>query len=316
MKTYKSSEIFAPLPKTSSHLLTIGSFDGVHLGHRKILEKLLQKKQEIKNSTTILLTFDPHPRKLFKNNIKLITTLEEKLFLFEKIGLDVCIVEPFTQEYANYDPEEYVREVLIQRIRPDYVLVGYDHRFGKQRAGNFDLLQRLASVGNYEAEQVPPVEFEGIVISSSKIRKLISQGHIATSNRLLGYPFFVAGKVLEGKKLGRTLGYPTINLEIPEDKLLPSTGVYAGKVFLKNETRIAMINLGFAPTAGKNPLRLEAHILDFSGNLYGEKVRLEFHLKIREERKFASLQELQKQLEKDKEFVREYFHRGGLFISE
>ncbi len=307
MKTYKGSNLFANIPKRSTHLLTIGSYDGVHIGHQKILRKLNKKKEELRKAIAILLTFDPHPRKLFKHNIRLITTLKEKIFLFEKFGLDVCIVEPFTTEYANYDPEKYIEEILVKRIRPDYILVGYDHRFGKQRLGDYDLLRKKASQFHYEAEQMPPVEREGMIVGSSKIRNKIAQGDVLIANDLLGYPFFVIARVIEGKKLGRTLGFPTINLEIPEDKLLPAQGVYAGKVFWEKEEHLAMINIGYAPTTGKNLLQTEAHILNFSGNLYGKEVRLEFFVRLRKEQKFPSLEALKKQLEMDKEATMKFF---------
>ncbi len=296
------------LPKFRKAIITIGTFDGVHTGHQQILQQLKAEANAI-GGESVIITFNPHPRQVLGNQrseIKLINTLPEKIELLRKAGINHLVVVPFTQAFANQPAEDYVAKFLVDKFHPHTIIIGYDHRFGHNRQGNFALLEQLKTTYHYAVKEIPAHVLHNIGISSTKIRQAILHGNIVEATEFLGYPFFFEGLVIEGNKLGRTLGYPTANLQIEnEDKLIPGNGVYAVEVRLgdaENTTLFkGMMNIGIRPTIGGTKLVIEVNIFDFDANIYGQNLRIYVHQKIRDEVKFNGLEALKEQLAKDKE---------------
>jgi riboflavin kinase / FMN adenylyltransferase len=286
-------------------VLTIGTFDGVHLGHRKILARTHDLARKI-NGESVIFTFDPHPRKIVapgESNLRLITTLEEKIALFEQSGIDHLIVYPFTAEFAQLSYEQFVEKILVDHIHTKYLVVGYDHKFGKNRQGDFEFLKNCAERFDFQIEKLDVLLMNESNISSTKIREAIQKGDLETANAFLGYSFTLSGTVVEGQKLGRKIQFPTANIEASDpDKIIPGYGVYAVKVNVHNQTYQGMLNIGSRPTVNNNAdhRSIEVHIFDFDADIYGEFVELVFIKKLREEQKFSSLDALKGQLVKDK----------------
>ena len=292
---------------TNNTILTIGTFDGVHLGHKKILNQLLQKKQET-GFETFVFTFDPHPRKVLfpeQTDLKLITETEEKINLLNQSGIDHVLLYPFNKNFSEISPEDYISNLLIEKLKAKFIIVGYDHRFGKNREGNLELLLSFSEKYNYEVIEISAEDINSINISSTQIRKAIEAGDIIKANQFLGYDFFVTGKVTEGKKLGRTIGFPTANIVLGSaDKIIPKQGVYAVVATIKNGTFNGMLNLGINPTvSSNNQLKMEVHLFDFNEEIYNETIKIEFKERIRDEKKFADLSQLKEQLKLDKEKI-------------
>ncbi len=292
---------------TNNTILTIGTFDGVHLGHKKILNQLLQKKQET-GFETFIFTFDPHPRKVLfpeQTDLKLVTETEEKINLLNVSGIDHVLLYPFNKTFSEISPEDYISNLLVEKLKAKIIIVGYDHRFGKNRAGNLELLLSFSEKYNYEVIEISAEDIDSINISSTQIRKAIEAGEIQKANQFLGYNFFVTGKVTEGKKLGRTIGFPTANIVLDcVDKIIPKQGVYAVVATIKNGTFNGMLNLGINPTvSSNNQLKMEVHLFDFNEEIYGETIKIEFKERIRDEKKFADLSQLKEQLKIDMEKV-------------
>ena len=292
---------------TNNTILTIGTFDGVHLGHKKILNQLLQKKQET-GFETFVFTFDPHPRKVLfpeQTDLKLITETEEKINLLNQSGIDHVLLYPFNKNFSEISPEDYISNLLIEKLKAKFIIVGYDHRFGKNREGNLELLLSFTEKYNYEVIEISAEDINSINISSTQIRKAIEAGDIIKANQFLGYDFFVTGKVTEGKKLGRTIGFPTANIVLGSaDKIIPKQGVYAVVATIKNGTFNGMLNLGINPTvSSNNQLKMEVHLFDFNEEIYNETIKIEFKERIRDEKKFADLSQLKEQLKLDKEKI-------------
>jgi len=289
---------------TNNTILTIGTFDGVHLGHKKILNQLLQKKQET-GFETFVFTFDPHPRKVLfpeQSDLKLITETEEKINLLNQSGIDHVLLYPFNKTFSEISPEDYISNLLVAKLKAKYIIVGYDHRFGKNRAGNLELLLSFSEKYNYKVIEIAAEDIDSINISSTQIRKAIEAGEIQKANQFLGYDFFVTGKVIEGKKLGRTIGFPTANIILDSaDKIIPKQGVYAVNATIRNKTHNGMLNLGINPTVStNNQLKMEVHLFDFNELIYGETIKIEFKERIRDEKKFTDLNQLKEQLHIDK----------------
>lgn len=298
------------LPPLSGSFVTDGMFDGLHLGHQKILKTLVAEARA-EGLPSVVLSYWPHPRLVLHpedQSLKILTTADEKREVLEELGLDYFITLPFSLEFASLSHHRFLEEILWNRLHVRKLLVGYDHRFGKDRLGNVDYLRSRGSELGFEVEEVPRQEVEEIGISSTRIRKALLEPDIGLANRFLGRPYTVTGTVVSGDRKGRLLGYPTANLETGEKaKLIPADGVYLSRVKAGGNWMPAMTNIGYRPTVGGREHRLETHILDYSGNLYGQTLTIEFHDTLRREQRFSSLEELRRQLEADEAEVRRRF---------
>ena len=287
-------------------VVTIGTFDGVHLGHQAIFNKMKSLAQGI-GGETVVVTFDPHPRQVLNidsANLRFLCTPEEKLQKFEEFGIDNVVIINFTKEFSRTPSEVFIKDCIIDHIHPAYIVVGYDHHFGKNRMGDFDLLNKLMKQYNFKVVRVAAQDVENIAISSTKIRNALAVGNVKSANRLLGYNYSVTAEVVVGNKIGRTLGFPTANLELPREYMLVKGGVYACLVDYEGQTYKAMANIGHRPTIGdrrENQPIIEVNLFDFDGDLYGQHIRVHFIDRIRDEEKFTGLNALKTQLEKDRE---------------
>lgn len=300
MKIYNDLKEFA---KRDNAVVTIGTFDGVHLGHRTIISRLIETAQQC-NGETVILTFFPHPRMIIHPedvNLKMITTIDEKARLLEKMGIDHLIITPFTRDFSNLSAEEYIKNILVEKIGTQRIVIGYDHRFGKNREGGLQDLLKYSSQYNYQVEEISEQDIHDVAVSSTKIRAALLIGDIETANDFLGYSFHVSGKVIKGDQIGRKLGYPTANLFIPETyKILPCDGIYAFKVEIDGNLYDGMGYIGDRPTLNGMTRNIEANIFEFDQDLYGKTIRLHFIDFIRGDAKFDSLEALREQIEKDK----------------
>lgn len=302
MKTFRSILDFKC--RVKKNIITIGTFDGVHLGHKSILEKMKNATQK-NQYESLVLTFFPHPRMVLQqdSSIKLLNTIDEKATLLEKFGIDNLIIHPFDEAFSNLTAEEFVKEILVDKLNIHKIIIGHDHRFGKNRSADINDLITFGKKYDFEVEQISAKEIDEIAISSTKIRKALLEGNVKLANEYLGYPYFISGKVIEGKKIGRTIGFPTANILLSENyKLLPKNGVYVVSSFIKNELRYGMMNIGNNPTLGKNEQSIEVHFFELNEDIYNENLQISILEHIREEHKFNSLTALQTQLEKDKGF--------------
>lgn len=290
-------------------VLSLGKFDGVHRGHELLMETLLEKKQE--GLATAIFTFDIPPRKSVERvKAKVLTTNEEKRHHLEKIGIDYLIECPFTPEVMCMEAEDFIRW-MVEKLRVRCFVVGDDFHFGHNRRGNYQMLQKMSEELGYEVVVHKKVQEDGRDISSTFVREEVEKGNIEKANHLLGYPYFVEGMVLHGNQIGRTIGIPTINLIPSEEKLLPEFGVYISLVTIEGHVYQGVTNVGCKPTIqGENPIGVETHLLDFSADIYERNVKVEFLTHIREERKFASVEELKQQMSEDIACARHYFARG------
>lgn len=300
MKIYTDLSNHTSINKT---FVTIGTFDGVHVGHQKVLSNLVQSAKK-NNASSVLLTFFPHPRMVLQKNtdIKLINTIDERIKLLEKTGLEILVIHEFTKDFAEKTALDFVKNVLVDNLKISNLIIGYDHRFGKDREGNFEQLTAFGKKFGFNVSKIPQQEIDHITISSTKIRKAIELGNIEEANRYLGYCFMLTGEVVKGKNLGEKIGFPTANISIKETyKLLPKTGSYVVKAELENETVYGMMNIGFRPTVkGKNQT-IEIHFFDFNKDLYGKSIQIDVLKFLREEQKFDSVEDLKNQLQKDRE---------------
>ncbi len=290
--------------KDSNTVVTIGTFDGVHLGHRKILAETVSKSKEY-NSRNFLITFDPHPRTVVSENykMKLLTTKEEKIELLEKAGIENVYIVNFTKEFAQLSSEDFVKEILCDKIGARHLVIGYDHKFGKDRKGDEHLLLSLGKKYGFDVTTVGPVEMNGEIISSTLIRRYLLAGKVRKANDLLGREYSLTGKVVKGSMRGRELGFPTANIEVnSKNKLIPSNGVYIVKVKLEDRIKFGVLNIGFRPTFGdEEELFVEVHILDFREEIYNFEITVNFLEHLRPEIKFGSKEELIEQIKKDRE---------------
>ena len=286
-------------------VVTIGTFDGVHLGHQKVISRLKDFARKY-NGETVIFTFYPHPRRIISPNetsLRLLTTLEEKKQLFAASGIDHLIIFPFTKKFSELSYSDFVKEILVKKIKTHCLIVGYDHKFGKDREGGFNYLKGCAQKYNFKIERLEALLLDDIDISSTKIRAALQEGNIKNANRHLGYNFTLQGTVIEGKRLGRKIGFPTANIEASDvHKLIPGYGVYAVKIILKGQEYHGMLNIGTRPTFNQNAdnRSIEVNIFDFSEDIYSQEITLVFVDKIREEQKFNGVDALIGQLQKDK----------------
>ncbi len=287
----------------SSPVITVGTFDGVHVGHQKILNKIRTIANN-NNGETALLTFDPHPRKVLfnsSNSLKLINTLDEKINLLSNYGLDHLIIHPFNKDFSRITPTSYVRDLLVNQLNVATLVIGYNHQFGRNREGDITLLHELSEVYNFNVQEINAEEINEIKVSSTKIREALSMGDILQANNYLGHDFTLSGEVIEGNKIGRSIGFPTANISIKdEEKIIPANGVYAVKVKLNDQCFNGMMNIGNRPTIEEtNKSSIEVHIFDFSDNIYGLEIEIVFKAHIRKEEKFSDIDTLKKQLIND-----------------
>ena len=300
MKIYRNITEFNPTKKV---FLTVGTFDGIHFGHQKLIESL-NKKAHADGGESVMLTFSPHPRLvLFPDNLslKLINTLEEKIERLEKSGIDHLIIYPFTKEFSRISAIEYVRDFLVKELKVSNLIIGYDHQFGRNREGNFEYLKELSELYNFEVEEISAQDINDINVSSTKIRNAILDGNIHLANEYLGYPFSLTGDVVEGKRIGNTIGFPTANLFIEDaQKIIPMNGAYAVLAKVANTWHKAMLNIGTNPTVNSlDNVSVEVHLLNFSDDIYGQEITLNFFKRLRSEVKFEGLEQLKKQLRID-----------------
>ena len=316
MLRYQLSISFAPpimqvhrdienLPFFRNAVVTIGTFDGVHMGHRQVIDKLKTEAKAV-DGETVIITFHPHPRKVVSSTIlgiRLINTPEEKIELLRQLGIDHVVVVPFTDAFANQPAEDYIKNFLIDKFHPHTIIIGYDHHFGRDRLGDYRLLEKDAGKYNYQLKEIPKHILENISISSTNIREAILHSDIATADTLLGYEFFFSGIVVHGDKLGRKLGYPTANLKITdEEKIVPGNGIYAVYALPEgySERLKGMMSIGFRPTVDGKKRVIEVNIFDFDAEIYGQRLKVFVKKYLREEIKFDGLEALVKQIDQDK----------------
>lgn len=324
MKIYRNLEDFIPLDNA---VVTIGTFDGVHVGHQKILSTLRESAKASKGET-VLLTFFPHPRLILHpedDSLRIISDIDEKVQRLADAGIDHLIITPFTRDFSNLSPEEYIREVLVGKIGTKKIVIGYDHRFGKDRTGSLKDLLDYADIYGYSVEQIPEQDINDVAVSSTKIREALIKGDIDTANTYLGYPFQLTGKVIRGDQLGRRIGYPTANLLVQEShKLIPAYGIYAVETAIIEPAHIetgpyiahppehviyGMGYIGTRPTVDGVGRSIEVHLFDFNSDIYGKTIRVKFLDFIRHDRWFESMEELIQQMKMDEQQVLAFFDR-------
>lgn len=287
--------------------LSLGMFDGVHRGHFSIINQLNNIALE-KNLQSGILTFWPHPRKVInpQDQIVLLNTLNEKIDLLDKAGIQNLFLKTFNESFRNLSGEDFCREILIKTLNVKHLIIGYDHSFGKNKSGNFALLQELSHELDFTVEQLGPVDFQHQHISSTKIRHALQEGHIKEANEMLGYNYSLSGEVIHGQKIGRTIGYPTANIKVEEDKLLPKKGAYVVEVWIDNQFYKGMLSIGTNPTVNGKQLSTEVYILDYNGDLYGQTITVKFRAFLHDEIKFEGLDQLIEKLNLDKKLTSEF----------
>lgn len=299
LKLFHSINDFQSTKKT---ILTLGTFDGVHIGHKKILERITQNTENGKYES-LVLTFFPHPRMVLqeKSEIKLLNTIAEKSKLLEETGIENLVIHPFNESFSRLTAEEFVHSILVDQFHIQKIIIGHDHRFGRNRTANIDDLIAFGAEYGFEVEQISAQEIQDVSVSSTKIRKALDEGNITLANDYLGYAYFLSGEVVKGKQLGRTIGFPTANIQIEEDyKKIPKNGVYIVKTFIDNKAIFGMMNIGFNPTVNGQKQTIEVNLFDFDADIYGQKLEISLLEYIREEQKFGSVDLLKEQLNQDK----------------
>ncbi|RYC71100.1 bifunctional riboflavin kinase/FAD synthetase [Spirosoma sordidisoli] len=309
MRVYRGLDDLQPLPNA---VVTSGTFDGVHRGHQTILQRLTEVART-SDGQSVLITYWPHPRTVVANDsqdLKLLTTLDEKIALLEQAGVDHLVVIPFTRSFSQLTSEEYIRQILIDKIGTKKLVIGYDHRFGRDREGGFDYIRAHQSEYGFEVEEIPRQDVEAVGVSSSKIRAALSEGNVHTANLFLGRPYSLTGTIVKGRQLGRTIGFPTANMQVDDPvKLIPANGVYAVDVLYAGQSANdqllgGMLNIGFRPTVAGTNQTIETYIFDFEKDIYGEHLTLRFREFLRPEQKFDGLPALVEQLKRDEESAR------------
>jgi len=300
LETVYSISDFTPTQET---YVTIGTFDGVHIGHQKIIKNLVsQAKSNGKKS--VLLTFFPHPRMVLQKevSVKLINTINERKELLEKTGLDYLIIHPFSREFSRLTALDFVRDILVNQLKTSKLIIGYDHHFGKNREGNIEQLSEFSQIYNFEIEEIPAQDIDSVAVSSTKIRNALKSGELKTANDYLGYEFTLKGEVVKGENIGSKIGFPTANIVIEEEyKLIPKSGVYIVKSLIEGIEYFGMMNIGNRPTLNGKDQTIEIHFFNFQDDLYGKNINVQLIYFLREEQKFNSIQDLTAQLKLDKQ---------------
>lgn len=310
MKIFHSTQEFIAEKKGS--IITIGTFDGVHIGHQEILKNLISQSKK-KNS--VILTFFPHPRMVLQKggDLKLLTTLQEKTDLLEKTGLDYLVIEPFTKEFSRLTALDFVRNTLIQQLKLKKLIIGYDHQFGRNREGNLEQLKEYGAIYNFKVEEIPAQDIKDIAVSSTKIRKALTEGDIEKANNYLGYEYLLTGTVVHGRGLGKQYNYPTLNIHIKEAyKLIPKAGVYIIKTNFNNQNLFGIMNIGNRPTVDGKNQTIEVHLLDFDADIYGENIQVQLTYRLRDEQKFDTIDHLFTQIKEDEKQARKLIFNGKI----
>ena len=287
--------------------LSIGMFDGVHIGHQSIINQLNTVAKD-KNLESAILTFWPHPRTIFYPNddLKLLNTIEEKTYFLQKHSIQNLILQDFSEDFRNLTGAEFVKQILVEKLNVKHLIIGHDHTFGKNKSGNFSLLEKMAPELEFEVQQVEAVDFQEMHISSTQIRKALSVGNIKEANEMLGYTYSVSGEVVHGKKIGRTIGYPTANIAVNSMKFLPKKGAYIVDVFVKKQHLKGMLSIGTNPTVDGKLVSVEVYILNFNDDLYGEVISVNFREFLHDEIKFENLEKLIERLDEDKKLTENF----------
>lgn len=296
---------------TKKTIVTIGTFDGVHIGHQKIIEKLIQETNKA-DCESLILTFFPHPRMVLHetSSIKLLNSINEKTSLLDKMGLDNLVIHPFDREFSNLSAEEFVKTILVDTFNIQKIIIGYDHRFGKNRSANMDDLIEFGEKYGFEVEQISAKEINSVSVSSTKIRDAIANGTMSIANEYLGYDYLLSGKIIQGKQLGRTIGFPTANIKIKENyKLIPKNGVYIVNSVIQGKTVFGIMNIGLNPTVNGEDLSIEVHFLNFNADLYNTEITVSVMDRIRDEKKFTSIDLLKSQIQEDKNYAISYIDK-------
>ena len=296
---------------TKKSIVTIGTFDGVHIGHQKIIEKLIQETNNA-DCESLILTFFPHPRMVLHetSSIKLLNSINEKTSLLDKMGLDNLVIHPFDREFSNLSAEEFVKTILVDTFNIQKIIIGYDHRFGKNRSANMDDLIEFGEKYGFEVEQISAKEINSVSVSSTKIRDAIANGTMSIANEYLGYDYLLSGKIIQGKQLGRTIGFPTANIKIKENyKLIPKNGVYIVNSVIQGKTVFGIMNIGLNPTVNGEDLSIEVHFLNFNADLYNTEITVSVMDRIRDEKKFTSIDLLKSQIQEDKNYAISYIDK-------
>jgi riboflavin kinase/FMN adenylyltransferase len=289
-------------------VVTIGTFDGVHVGHQKIVKRLVDHACK-ENLKSVILTFFPHPRMVLQKDsgIKLINTIRERSQILDRIGLDYLLIKKFTKAFSRLTAEEFVKDILVDKLNAKKVIIGYDHRFGRNRNADINDLKAFGDSHGFEVEEISVEDVDKVAVSSTKIRQALQEGAVETANAYLGYEFMLSGKVVEGKGLGRQIGYRTANIAIPEDyKIVPKYGAYIVASKLEGKTVYGMMNIGVNPTVDGKKESIEVHFFDFNASIYNQDIQVNVLKRIRDERKFETLEALKAQLQKDKIFSTQF----------
>ncbi|WP_299271889.1 bifunctional riboflavin kinase/FAD synthetase [uncultured Psychroserpens sp.] len=292
----------------TSSIITIGTFDGVHIGHQKIIEHLVKTGQD-KNLKSVVLTFFPHPRMVLQPDFKmqLLHTINERQEILKIFGIDNLIVKEFTKDFANLSAHDYVKTILVDELKVKHIIIGYDHHFGKNRTANIDDLRTYGKAYGFTVEEISAQDIKNVAVSSTKIRHALMEGDIKTANAYLGYPYFITGQVIKGKGIGKTLNFPTANLAIEKDyKLIPKQGVYVVRSTLHNQPVYGMMNIGLNPTFNDKKQSIEVHFFNTEENLYNRTLKVELLHRLRNEQKFESKDQLILQLNKDKKHSEDF----------
>ncbi|MBC5774882.1 bifunctional riboflavin kinase/FAD synthetase [Pontibacter sp. KCTC 32443] len=294
----------AEFPQLSYPVVTSGTFDGVHVGHQKILKRVIERARH-SNGQSVVITYWPHPRLVLfpeDNDLKLLSTIDERIEQLRSFGIDYLLIIPFTKDFSRTSSRSFITDILVKALHTKVLVIGYDHRFGKNREGSFEHLKSHSSKYGFEVEEIPRQDVDDVGVSSTKIRKALESGDLETASSYLGRNYTLSSVVVEGNKLGRTIGYPTANLALPgPHKLIPANGVYAVWATINGERHPGMMNIGMRPTVDGTHLTLEVHLLNFNRDIYGETLTVDFVAQLRQEEKFSSLDALKAQLAKDKE---------------
>jgi riboflavin kinase/FMN adenylyltransferase len=306
LRIFNSINDFVSPKKT---IVTLGTFDGVHIGHTAILDEICKVAYN-EGLESVILTFFPHPRLIVSDNydIKLLNTIDEKSALLEKLGIQNFIIHPFDKTFSELSPREFVTQVLVEKLNIQKIIIGHDHKFGKDRAADFNDLISFGKEFGFEVEEISAQQINEVSVSSTKIRNSLLEGNVSLANEYLGYPYVLTGNVVKGNQLGRTIGFPTANIEISEDyKLIPKNGVYIVTTIVNDETVFGMMNIGVKPTLCENKLTIEVHLLNFEKDIYNQKIQVNILERLRDEDKFESFKALKSQLEVDKQNTIQFF---------